>query len=86
MKPPQHRRKRGQPVYLLDIIDRMREGITTHEDGDWMLQYVADLRRQADIHRKDNELMLRVLAKERQEVWDLRDENARLRHHLDLRQ
>ena len=76
MKPPQHRRKRGQPTYLLDVIDRMREGTTTWNDGDWMLRYISDLRRQAGVHRKDNELMLRVLSKERQELWDLRDKLA----------
>ena len=86
MKPPQHHRKRGWQPRLSRILDHMRVGTITDLEVAWMHQIVTGLQRQADVHRKDNELMLRVLAKERQEVWDLRDENARLRHHLDLRQ
>jgi len=37
---------------------------------------LEDALAQANLHRKDNELMLRVLAKERQKVCDLRDKLA----------
>ena len=77
---------------LSRVLDHMRAGTTTDLEAAWMHQYVTDLQRQADIHRKDNELMLRVTNADRQRLWDLRDENARmkeenarLRQHLNLR-
>ena len=86
MKPPQHHRKRGYRKTLASVLRHVEAGRCGYDDALWLYYHIADLRRQADIHRKDNELMLRVLAKERQEVWDLRDENARLRAVLETRQ
>jgi len=71
----------------------MHAGTTIDMEAAWMHQYVTSLQRQIDTYRKENDLMWRITNKDRQTLWDLRDENARvkdenarLRQNLDLRQ
>ena len=73
--PPQHHRKRGYRKTLASVL-RHVEAACGYDDASWLYYHIAALRQQANLHRKDNELMLRVLAKERQKVCDLRDKLA----------